>query len=105
MKRHRVDLAQTEADATGHEVAAERAAPEWRARAACRDLGPEVFFPVGSTGRALDQVEAAKAVCAGCPVKTQCLAWALETNQRDGVWGGTSEDERRALRRNWRWTG
>jgi WhiB family transcriptional regulator, redox-sensing transcriptional regulator len=73
---------------------------DWRDEAACVDVDPEVFFPVGTTGPALDQIERAKAVCAGCPVIAACLAWALETNQQAGVWGGMSEDERRSVRRN-----
>lgn len=73
----------------------------WRLDAACRDSAPDLFFPIGATGLALDQIEAAKSVCDGCAVRTDCLAFALETNQEAGVWGGTSEDERRHLRRDW----
>jgi WhiB family redox-sensing transcriptional regulator len=43
-------------------------------------------------------VEAAKAVCAMCPVRPECLTWALATGQDAGVWGGTSEEERRVMR-------
>lgn len=71
----------------------------WRDRAACLDTDPELFFPVGVTGRALEQTHEAKQVCAGCPVRAQCLGWALDTGQDVGVWGGLSEDERRAQRR------
>lgn len=77
-------------------------AHDWRARAACRDYDPEFFFPVGSTGPALDQIEQAKAVCRRCDVAAQCLKWAMDTNQQDGVWGGKSEDERRTLQRQTR---
>ncbi|QBI19182.1 WhiB family transcriptional regulator [Egibacter rhizosphaerae] len=73
---------------------------DWRQQAACIGEDPELFFPVGSTGPALEQVERAKAVCRRCPVIEECLEWALATNQDAGVWGGMSEDERRALRRN-----
>jgi WhiB family transcriptional regulator, redox-sensing transcriptional regulator len=72
---------------------------DWRHRAACRDEDPELFFPIGNTGPALLQIEEAKAVCRRCPVIEPCLAWALETGQDAGVWGGMSEDERRALKR------
>ncbi|MGH8908765.1 MAG: WhiB family transcriptional regulator [Egibacteraceae bacterium] len=72
---------------------------DWRHKAACLDEDPELFFPVGITGPALDQTERAKAVCRGCAVIAQCLSWALETHQSDGVWGGMGEDERRGLRR------
>lgn len=71
----------------------------WRARALCRDEDPELFFPIGTSGPALFQVAEAKAVCARCPVRTRCLAEALETGQDYGVWGGLSENERRSLKR------
>ena len=74
----------------------------WRDQAACRDTDPELFFPIGSTGAVLDEIDAAKAVCQECPVRQPCLQFALETNQDTGIWGGTSEDERRRLRRAWR---
>lgn len=70
----------------------------WRGKAACRKEDPELFYPVGATGPALVQVREAKAVCARCPVAAQCLAWALDTGQQFGVWGGKSEDERKAMR-------
>ena len=60
---------------------------------------PELFFPIGTAGPALLQLERAKQVCAGCQVRISCLDWALATGQDAGVWGGTGEDERRALRR------
>ena len=72
----------------------------WRYRAACRDSDPNLFFPVGSTGTALEEIQAAKALCRTCPVQAECLAFALETNQEAGVWGGASEEERRQLRRD-----
>jgi WhiB family transcriptional regulator, redox-sensing transcriptional regulator len=71
----------------------------WVQQARCRDEDPELFFPIGSTGPAAVQVEAAKAVCLSCPVRLDCLEWALATAQDAGVWGGLSEEERRALRR------
>ncbi len=70
----------------------------WRDRAACLDADPELFFPVGNTGPALLQVEQAKAVCHRCEVAEACLKWAIETGQDAGIWGGLSEDERRALK-------
>ena len=72
---------------------------DWRHEAACRDEDPELFFPIGNTGPALVQIEEAKAVCRRCSVVDECLRWALETGQDAGVWGGLSEDERRALKR------
>jgi len=71
----------------------------WRALASCRDSAPDLFFPIGATGLALDQIEAARDVCTRCPVRRECLDFALETNQEAGIWGGTTEDERRVLRR------
>ncbi len=73
----------------------------WRDRAACKDSHPELFFPIGTTGDALEEIDAAKAICRSCPVRKDCLAFAIETNQESGVWGGMSEDERRKLRRDW----
>lgn len=72
---------------------------DWRHRALCRDEDPELFFPIGTTGPALLQVEEAKAVCRRCSVTESCLEWAIESGQDAGVWGGMSEDERRALKR------
>lgn len=72
---------------------------DWRQRAACRDSpDPDLFFPVGNTGPALEQIEAAKQICRICQVRQECLDWALTTKQESGVWGGLSEDERRGLR-------
>jgi len=72
---------------------------DWRNDAACLHADPDLFFPVGTAGPALRQVDEAKAVCQTCPVRTPCLAWALDQSISSGVWGGTTEDERRALRR------
>jgi WhiB family redox-sensing transcriptional regulator len=77
------------------------ATDDWRANSSCRDTDPDLFFPVGTTGAALDQIAAAKAVCETCDAKAPCLEFALTTNQDSGVWGGTSEEERRKLRRAW----
>ena len=70
---------------------------DWRHKAACLDEDPELFFPIGNTGPALLQIEEAKQVCRRCDVRDACLQWALEAGQDHGVWGGLSEDERRAL--------
>jgi WhiB family transcriptional regulator, redox-sensing transcriptional regulator len=72
---------------------------DWRNYAACRDVDPELFFPIGNTGPALLQIDEAKQVCGRCKVAEACLQWALESGQDSGVWGGLSEDERRALKR------
>jgi WhiB family redox-sensing transcriptional regulator len=86
---------------TAESVAQGAVLPNWRDVAACRDTDPDLFFPVGSTGPAIDQIDAAKQVCDSCPAKQPCLEFALMSNQDSGVWGGTSEDERRKLRRAW----
>lgn len=74
---------------------------QWRELAACRDSDPNLFFPVGTTGPAIDQIEEAKAVCRACIVREDCLQFSLQTNQEAGVWGGFAEDERRRLRKRW----
>ncbi|MEQ3553652.1 WhiB family transcriptional regulator [Pseudonocardia nematodicida] len=73
----------------------------WRHRALCRDMDSGVFFPPeGEHGTARHRREqAAKAVCARCPVRPQCATDALVNGERHGVWGGLSAAERRAARR------
>ncbi|WP_434405235.1 WhiB family transcriptional regulator [Streptomyces sp. NBC_01353] len=72
----------------------------WRAHAACRTVDPELFFPVGLSKAAQEQAEQAKAVCnMQCPVRTECLEWALENGQQFGVLGGLSQEERWELAR------
>lgn len=72
---------------------------DWRHHALCRDEDPELFFPIGTTGPAATQVQEAKLVCQRCSVTEDCLSWALDSGQDSGIWGGTSEDERRTLKR------
>lgn len=72
----------------------------WRDQAACRGQNPEIFFPIGATGPAVQQMEEAKAICAGCPVQMSCLMAAFASGSDHGVWGGWSEDERRMIRRS-----
>ncbi|MFZ4515571.1 MAG: WhiB family transcriptional regulator [Acidimicrobiia bacterium] len=76
-------------------------AENWRDRALCRDSNAELFFPIGSTGQALDMIEAAREICNECTAKAQCLEFALQTNQEAGIWGGSTEEERRAIRKMW----
>jgi WhiB family redox-sensing transcriptional regulator len=73
----------------------------WRERASCQAIRPDLFFPAGTTDLDLEEIEAAKAVCRDCPVQGPCLQFALETNQEAGIWGGTTEAERRRVRRAW----
>jgi WhiB family transcriptional regulator, redox-sensing transcriptional regulator len=71
---------------------------DWRENAACRNADPELFFPIGTTGTALGQIEEAKGICRTCPARIQCLAWALDNGVGEGVWGATTPDERRVIR-------
>ncbi|WP_433018197.1 WhiB family transcriptional regulator [Kribbella sp. CA-294648] len=72
---------------------------DWRHQGACLDVDADLFFPIGSSNAAYHQMEDARKVCMRCPVREQCLAWALESGHEQGIWGGTTDDERRLLRR------
>lgn len=72
---------------------------QWREEAACRGHDPDLFFP-GSEPTPGD-IAAAKAICATCSVLGECLTYALETNQTEGIWGGETPTGRRKLRRRW----
>lgn len=85
--------------------------PDWFQRAACRDCAPDVFFPheyrkagrPKATGRHDPDTEAtraAKAVCGLCPVRSDCLTYALDNDIPDGVWGGRTPQERNKIRRH-----
>ncbi|SFS40336.1 transcription factor WhiB [Saccharopolyspora flava] len=67
---------------------------EWQERALCAQTDPEAFFPEkgGSTREA-------KRICSGCEVRSECLEYALQHDERFGIWGGLSERERRKLKR------
>jgi WhiB family redox-sensing transcriptional regulator len=71
---------------------------DWRRRAACRHTDLTVFFPVGAAGPVLPAVNRAKEICGDCPVRARCLDWALDHDAAYGIWGGRTQDERRALR-------
>jgi len=64
----------------------------WQDRAACRGISPEVFYPATD-----EEADAAKAVCSQCPVAEPCLEHALSEREREGVWGGATERERRRI--------
>jgi WhiB family redox-sensing transcriptional regulator len=66
----------------------------WMERAKCRGAAPAEFFPSDGTG-----VEAAARICEGCPVRAECLEYALRHRIEHGVWGGASERERRRILR------
>jgi len=71
---------------------------EWWSLAACQHVDPDLFFPISASGPAGPQMAGAKAVCARCPVRRDCLRYALAAGSVQGVWGGLSEEERRLLR-------
>lgn len=64
----------------------------WRQRAACRGVDPDVFYPISD-----EEAEEAKSICRVCPVRESCLEYALANRERDGVWGGATERERRRI--------
>jgi WhiB family transcriptional regulator, redox-sensing transcriptional regulator len=64
----------------------------WNQQAACKGLDPDIFYPVSD-----EEAEVAKAVCAQCAVQRDCLEHALGSRERDGVWGGATEKERRRM--------
>jgi len=73
----------------------------WRSKAACQGLAPDIFYPVTE-----DEADAAEAkrICAICPVREACLEHALAVREKDGVWGGATERERRRIIRQRRRT-
>lgn len=72
---------------------------DFRDFAACRTEDPELFFPISDMGPGARQVAEAKAVCARCPVRTDCLDYAIDAGLDHGIFGGQTERERRALLR------
>jgi WhiB family redox-sensing transcriptional regulator len=77
----------------------------WMEEGSCVYANTELFFPVGSSMKAIKQSNEAKAICNECPVKVACLEYAISSNQDSGVWGGTTEEERKSIRREYRRTG
>jgi len=80
----------------GHDILADLlgSVPEWQERALCAQTDPEAFFPEkgGSTREA-------KRICSRCEVTTECLEYAMQHDERFGIWGGMSERERRKIKR------
>ena len=64
----------------------------WRQRAACRGVNPDVFYPASD-----EDAEPAKAICEECSVRQACLEYALANRERDGIWRGATERERRRI--------
>ena len=88
-------------------------AANWRAASACLDTDPDVFFPVAVGTAAGKQVARALRICQGCPVRRDCLDFAMRSGEKDGIWGGTTPEQRirarrannrRAAGRNWQET-
>jgi WhiB family transcriptional regulator, redox-sensing transcriptional regulator len=73
-------------------------ARNWRDSGACLHADPDLFFPISSVGRGVDQIARAKAICAGCPVRRECLEFACAHGPVNGVWGGTTLEERQRAR-------
>lgn len=75
------------------------APPRWTGKAACADTGTDAdFFPLDEDGH---DARPAKAVCAGCPVREVCLAYALDWGMAAGIWGGLSTRDREVLVQTW----
>jgi WhiB family redox-sensing transcriptional regulator len=76
---------------------------DWRDRAACGSLPPEdasrLFYPDGASLKYQDDIDASKAICAGCPVRVECLVYATIRKEEHGTWGGLTEWDRRGGRR------
>ena len=74
-------------------------ASNWRAASACLNTDPDVFFPVAVGTAASKQAARALRICDSCTVKRQCLDFAMRSGEKDGIWGGTTPEERiRTLR-------
>jgi WhiB family transcriptional regulator, redox-sensing transcriptional regulator len=66
--------------------------PTWYNQARCKGIDPEIFYPISE-----DEGDEAKTICGDCPVRLQCLEFALANRERDGIWGGATEKERRRI--------
>jgi WhiB family transcriptional regulator, redox-sensing transcriptional regulator len=80
---------------SGQRILPERSDSEWMSRAECANYPPDWWFP--ARGQPSPQ---ARSVCLSCPVRTECLDYAIAHNERHGIWGGLSEKQRRLIRRN-----
>lgn len=73
----------------------------WQDDAKCLDEKPELFFPVGDTKKSINQTKKAVSICKSCKVAVRCLEYSIKENLEYGVYGGLSEDERKALKRKY----
>lgn len=71
----------------------------WREIGACVSADPNLFFPVPDGGNAAAQADQALRICAGCLVRRQCLEYAMQNGEMEGIWGGTTPRERKRARR------
>jgi WhiB family redox-sensing transcriptional regulator len=74
-------------------------ASNWRAASACLNADPDLFFPVAVGNAVSKQVSRALRLCQECTVRQHCLDFALQTGEKDGIWGGTTPEERIRARR------
>jgi WhiB family transcriptional regulator, redox-sensing transcriptional regulator len=74
-------------------------ATNWRAASACLNADPDLFFPIAVGTAVSKQVTRALRICDGCPVRQQCLDFAMQSGEKDGIWGGTTPEERIRARR------
>lgn len=72
---------------------------DWVEQGNCRSYDPEIFFPVSATGVGRIDTEQALSICRSCTVRPECLRWALRVGEAHGVWGGTTPEQRRYMRR------
>ncbi|HEX3712942.1 MAG TPA: WhiB family transcriptional regulator [Trebonia sp.] len=86
-------------------------ATDWREAGACLAADPDLFFPIGAGSASGTETTRALRICDGCPVKRQCLEFAMRNGEANGIWGGTTPEERirvlrgrgrRPGRRTWR---
>lgn len=97
-KRTKIKTAKTVAS----KLASLEAEARWQDRASCKGMDPTLFFGpeyAETVKEKRDREDAAKAVCAECPVRTECLEYALDAREAYGIWGGKTELERKALLR------
>jgi len=72
---------------------------EWQAAGACLSADPEIFFPVSGTGASAPQIAQARRICGRCPVRRECLDFAMSSGEMHGIWGGTNPEDRTRTRR------
>jgi WhiB family redox-sensing transcriptional regulator len=74
-------------------------ASNWRAASACLNADPDMFFPVAAGNAASKEVSLALRLCQGCTVRQHCLDFAMQSGEKEGIWGGTTPEERIRARR------